>query len=282
MPNVVRAAWVRELHPNARVIIGDDGPRNNAPGPEHWAYVAQLLAAQSLAPDVVLSSEAYGVPFAEHLGAAHVDVDGGRALISISGTDIRRDVHAHRQHLDARVYRHFVERVVFLGAESTGKSALTQRMAEEFGTEFVAEYGRLHYEERGGELDLDDYVTIATRHRELEDDAALRANRYLFVDTNAITTMFFSYYYNRESLPARRAMADECRDRYQCVIVCDDDIPFEQDGWRDNKTWRGRMQGMVLHDLAVRGIEYHVVSGSLDKRVAQVMAALAGTAAHRH
>ena len=43
----------------------------------------------------------------------------------VSGTAIRADVHRHRGELDPRVYRHFVERVVFLGAESTGKSTLT-------------------------------------------------------------------------------------------------------------------------------------------------------------
>ncbi|MER3553540.1 MAG: hypothetical protein C4331_04110 [Meiothermus sp.] len=38
------------------------------------------------------------------------------------------------------------EKAVFLGAESTGKSTLVRRMAEGFGTEFVAEYGREVYE----------------------------------------------------------------------------------------------------------------------------------------
>ena len=275
MPSRVRAGWIQELYPQAHVIVGDGGPPNDAPGPVHWAFIVGLLATHGGTPDVVLSSEQYGEPFAEYLGAVHVEVDRYRTMCSVSGTDIRADVHAHRADLDPLVYRHFVERVVFLGAESTGKSTLAARMAEEFGTQCVAEYGRVHYEERHGELDLEDYVTIATRHRELEDDAALRASQCLFIDTNALTTMFFSHYYNRASLPALRVMADECRARYQYVIVCDDDIPFEQDGWRDNETWRERMQGMVLHDLAVRGIEYHVVSGSLDDRVAQVKAVIA-------
>ena len=123
-------------------------------------------------------------------------------------------------------------------------------------------------------LDLDDYVVIAEEHRKLEDDAALRANRFLFVDTNALTTMFFSHYYNRDSDPRLRALAEDCPTRYRHVFVCDDDIPFEQDGWRDNAVWRGRMQSMVLHDLAVRGIAYTTVHGALDERVAQVMAEL--------
>jgi hypothetical protein len=100
---------------------------------------------------------------------------------------------------------------------------------------------------------------------------------YLFVDTNAITTMFFSHYYNRDSRPDLRKLADDCRIRYQHVIVCADDIPFEQDGWRDNLVWRGRMQGMVVHDLAVRGISHSTVHGSLEQRVEQVKAILAGT-----
>jgi HTH-type transcriptional regulator, transcriptional repressor of NAD biosynthesis genes len=88
--------------------------------------------------------------------------------------------------------------------------------------------------------------------------------------------MFFSHYYNRNSLPELQVLADDCAARYRRVIVCNDDIPFEQDGWRDNEVWRGRMQGMVLHDLAVRGIPFHVVSGSFDERVEQVPAILPG------
>jgi NadR type nicotinamide-nucleotide adenylyltransferase len=244
----------------------------------HWQYVASILADRGLVPDVVLTSESYGTGFARHLGAAHIAVDEHRTERPLSGTAIRADVHGRRGDLDPRVYRHFVEKVVFLGAESTGKSTLAQRMARELRTEFVSEYGRVHYEDRGGQLDLQDYVTIAERHRENEDEAALRAHRWLFVDTNAVATMFFSHYYNRDSLVALRRLADDCRTRYRHVIVCDDDIDFEQDGWRDNEVWRARMQGMVLHDLAVRGIDYRVVTGSVDERVAQVKAILAGEA----
>ena len=49
--------------------------------------------------------------------------------------------------VDSSVYTHLlrqldpVKKAVFLGAESTGKSTLVRRMAEEFGTEFVAGYG---------------------------------------------------------------------------------------------------------------------------------------------
>ena len=216
-----------------------------APDAEQHAYVASLLVRHGLHPDVVCTNEEYGPAFAASLSAAHVTSTGGRRRLPISGTVVRADVHAHRRDLDALVYRHFVERVVILGAESTGKSTLTARMADELATVHVAEYGRELYERRDGRLSLDDYVEIAQMHRQHEDEAILRANHYLFVDTNAITTMFFSHYYDRDSLPELRRLADECVNRYRHHIVCDDDIPFEQDGWRDNDVWRARMHGTV-------------------------------------
>lgn len=277
MPNEVRAGWITALYPRARVLIGSDGPPNLAPDQVQREYTAALLQRHGCSPDVVTTCESYGPGLAAHLGIAHEWAAAARPSGSPSGTLLRADVHAHRDWLHPLVYAHFVKKVVLMGAESTGKSTLAARLAAEFGTEHVQEYGREHYAARGGHLDLDDYVTIARIHRQLEDDAALRADRYLFVDTNAITTMFFSHYYNRESLPELHRLADDCASRYAHVIVCDDDIPFEQDGWRDNLVWRGRMQGMVLHDLAVRGIRYDIVSGSLDQRVAQVRAVLEGS-----
>ena len=278
MPNEVRTGWIRALYPSAHVIVGEGGPSNDAPDVVPREYVRDLLARHDLHPDVVFTSESYGPGFAAHLGVQHRQVDLSRARVPISGTRLREDVHTLRSFLDPLVYRHFVELVVFLGAESTGKSTLAQAMAAAMGTAFVPEYGRTHYESRGGELDLDDYVTIAHTQREMEEDAARRAKRFVFVDTNAITTMFFSHYYNRDSRPELQSLADACAGRYRHVFVCDDDIPFEQDGWRDEPAWRARMQGMVLHDLAVRRIPYTVVSGPLEARVQAVTAALRGAA----
>lgn len=276
MPNEVRATWLRNLYPNADVLVGEDGPSNSEPDDVQRAYTADLLARNDRHPDVVVTCESYGPGLAAHLGIAHESVGDERFFDNLSGTMIRADVYAHRAMVPPVVYAHFVEKVVLLGAESTGKSTLAARLAEVFQTEHLQEYGREYYEQRGGELDLDDYVIIAREHRRREDEAAMRSSRYLFVDTNALTTMFFSHYYNRSSLPELRDLADECAVRYRHVIVCDDDIPFEQDGWRDNEAWRARMQGMVLHDLAVRRIPFHVVRGSLDERVGQVRSILYG------
>jgi HTH-type transcriptional regulator, transcriptional repressor of NAD biosynthesis genes len=274
MPSSVRANWLRTLYPSARVYVPENPPANDADDFTQRECVKNWLEQNNIPVDVVFTSEHYGAGFAQHLGTEHVLVDLERHKFPISGTQLRQNIHASRAWLDGVVYSHFVPKVVFMGAESTGKSTLTERMALELHTSFVPEYGRTHYEERGGILELEDYVHIALHHRKLEDQAILEANRFLMVDTNAITTLFFSYYYNRGGLPQLHHLADDCKKRYSQVFVCDDDIPFEQDGWRDNAVWRGRMQGMILYDLERRGIGYTVVSGTLEQRVARVKSVL--------
>ncbi|WP_051303938.1 AAA family ATPase [Calidithermus chliarophilus] len=312
MPSRVRAEWVRQLYPQARVHVPENPPPNDADDLTHREFVRRWLEAH-YAPHLenvhVYTSEGYGEGFARHLGARHVAADPQRRRFPISGSRLREWLAEFKartrleligqslwtdygqswevfcragEWLDERVWRSLqhwyapVQRVVFLGAESTGKTTLARRMAQEYGTGWVAEYGREHYERRGGVMELSDYLEVAHRHRELEDEAAVEARNYLFVDTNALTTLFFSYYYNQSALLELHALARECAGRYHHTFVCADDIPFEQDGWRDNETWRGRMQGLVLHDLDVRGVPYTVVRGSLEQRVAQVRAVLEG------
>lgn len=165
-----------------------------------------------------------------------------------------------------------VEMVVFVGAESTGKSTLAEHLAREFGTVFVPEIGRTVWEEKKGKLTVDDYVDIAVQHRQAEALALAHARRYLFVDTSALTTLLLGYQFGHiQQAPAELlAYADDCRQRYVHHFVCADDIPFEQDGVRENEDWRTRIQQLVLEDLQARGIAYTVVRGTVEERAEQV------------
>ncbi|NJK45851.1 MAG: AAA family ATPase [Pleurocapsa sp. SU_196_0] len=275
MRSETRAAWLRLLYPALEVFVPENPPPNEASDFEHREFVKSWLAARGLTVDAVFTSETYGEGFAAHLGVRHRLVDLGRSRVPVSGTQIRQDVHASREFLEPLVYAHFVRKIVFLGAESTGKSTLTERMALDFGTRFVPELGREVWVQKNGVLELSDYVDIARCHRELEDAALLEANRFLFVDTNAITTMFLGYAYEGDGLPELTALARDAQTRYHHVFLCDTDIPFEQDGWRDNDFWRCRAQGLIRYDLAVRAVPYTLVSGDLEARVATVKSVLA-------
>lgn len=280
MPNEQRARWLQEIYPGIEVFVPQAAPSDDAGDEAQQQFVREWLVARNAVVDAVFTSEPYGPAFARRLGphVSHCEVDLARARIPIRASAIRGDVHAHRRWLDPRIYRHFVQRVVFLGAESTGKSTLTSALAQRYATAHVPEIGRAVWEEKRGQLTPSDYVDIAARHREAEDATLLAANRFLFVDTNAVTTLLLGFCYRQLDVapPELRAWADACRERYAYTFVCDDDIVFEQDGWRDDAAWRERVQGMVLYDLMMRDIAYRVVRGTLIERIETVSRVLEG------
>ena len=299
-PAAVRADWLRMLY---RGDEGADGPRigrtplhifalsaaadgvptDAADDTTQREFVRQWLTRQGMAIDVVFSSEAYGPGFADYIGAAHVAVDEARLQVPVSGTRVRDDAAAYARHLHPLVAAQLgvvpparVPRVVFLGAESSGKSTLCAALAEACGTAWVPEYGRTLHEQKNGNLDYDDLLYIARRHTELEDEAAAQAHRVLFCDTNAATTALYSYYYFHRCDPALRAMAAVCGQRYTHTFVCAPTVPFEQDGWRGPEALRSFQHGMILMQLDYFGIPYTLVEGTVAERVLQVISHLAG------
>lgn len=278
MASPVRAAWIRALYPQLTVLVPQDAPPNDAPDAHHQAYLHSWLQAMGIEVDAVFSSEHYGLPFARRLGpaVAHRMVDAARARIALSGTMVRQDIHAHRAALAPLVYSHFVERVVFLGAESTGKSTLTERAAAAFDTVFVPEIGRMVWEAKRGALTAHDYVEIARAHRAAEDAAILQAKRYLFCDTNALTTLLLGVCYGHlQEVPAELLQAAHlCKRRYACAFLCEDDFAFVQDGWRDDAAWRTRIQQLVREDLRARDIAAESLGGPVEQRLARLAAAL--------
>jgi nicotinamide riboside kinase len=172
-----------------------------------------------------------------------------------------------------------VRRVVFVGAESTGKSTLTHYLAHAYDTVAVPEIGRFIWEDKRGRLGPDDYVEIAVKHRAAEDEAMARARRWLFIDTNALTTLLLGIEFHQVGDPPPAELlrcADDCAARYAHTFVCADDIPYEEQAARENEAWRGRIQQLVLRDLDARGIPYTVVHGSVEERARQVRRVLDG------
>jgi HTH-type transcriptional regulator, transcriptional repressor of NAD biosynthesis genes len=305
MPAHVRANWIRETFAGqpVSVHIPENPPPNEAHDFTQREFVRLWLEANlsGTRVDCVFGSDSYIPGFAAHIGAGFVLVDAARDLHPVSGTRLRAltqnlslgaKLSLRSCEYDATLLKELqtlvpaatfngllfwmqpVRTVVFLGAESTGKSTLTERMAQAYDTAFVPEYGREVWTRKNGVLELADYVHIAQHHRELEDAALLRAKRFLFVDTNAITTMFLGYAYEGNGLPELTQLARDAETRYHHIVLCSDDIPFEQDGWRDHEFWRGRAQRLIRYDLTVRGLPYKSVSGNLEARAQQVMAIL--------
>jgi NadR type nicotinamide-nucleotide adenylyltransferase len=146
-------------------------------------------------------------------------VDYNRKTVPISGTQIRKDTFACREYLHPWVYRDLIMNVVFLGAPSTGKTTLASRLAQEYNTVWMPEYGREYWEKHqvNRRLSLEQLVEIASEHLNREEALLYQANRYLFTDTNAITTYMFSLYYHNTAAPQLAELANRAASQAQPI-----------------------------------------------------------------
>ncbi len=269
IPAELRASWLRELFPAAKVMVVEDvyDERDSV----LWAELTRRWLGS--APDAVFTSEAYGDPWASALGCVHVEVDRARIHVPVSASAIRANPYAHWEYLDAPVRAYYAKRVCVLGAESTGTTTLAAALAAAFGTVWVPEYGR-EYSER---VMLDpahvwttpEFVHIAEEQAAREERAAREANRVLICDTNAFVTSFWHRRYVGTSGFSSQARAD-------LYLLTGDEIPFVQDGFRDGEHVRHDMHRWFEEALRAQEVPWLLVRGTHEERMAAAIAAIDG------
>jgi HTH-type transcriptional repressor of NAD biosynthesis genes len=273
-PAILRAAWLREMHPDADVqIIPDIHDDDNSA-----AWAAHTRRFLGYAPDVVFTSEDYGQHYAHHLGCRHILVDRERVRFPISGRAIRQNPLAHWDDLEPCVRAYYAKRICVLGAESTGTTTLAQALAEHYHTIWVPEYGRDYWEQKmlhaapPTPWHSDEFVHIAREQCRLEDAAARYANRLLICDTDAFATTIWHERYMGYPSPEVQAIADARR--YDLYLLTNADIPFVQDGTRDGEHIRLAMHARFQEALEATGRPYLLLSGPHEARLRAAVAAV--------
>jgi NadR type nicotinamide-nucleotide adenylyltransferase len=273
IPAALRADWLHEIHPTVEVqIIPDTVADDDSAG---WAdYTRRWLG---YTPDVVFTSEDYGTRYAFYLGCQHVSVDRERRHVPISGTAVRSNPLAQWDYLEPCVRAYFAKRICVLGAESTGTTTMAQALAEHYQTVWVPEYGREYWVEFALHVsnytwNTAEFVHIATRQCQIEDEAARTANRLLICDTDAFATSIWHERYLGTRSPEVEAIAVERT--YTLTLLTDVDIPFTQDGTRDGEHIRHAMHERFRARLAEVGRPYVLLSGTHEQRLATATAAI--------
>ena len=271
IPLNVRANWIRKLYPQVKVIEAWEGPTEVGDSEEikkkHEKFIIEKLGISNIA--AFYSSEFYGEHMSKALGAKNRLVDPERKYTNISGTQIREDPYSYRDYLDSIVYRDLIVNVVFLGAPSTGKTTIAERMAKEYNTVWMPEYGREYWEKNqcNRRLSIEQLVEIAQTHLEIEEDKLYQSNKFLFTDTNALTTFVFSKYYHNSIHDLLTRYAEQVQSRYDVVFLCDIDIPYDDTWDRSGEGNRSEFQKRIIADLGSRKFPYFVLKGSLEERI---------------
>ena len=261
-----RCRWIEQTVPQAVVKhLPAPNPQDPSEHPQFWdIWRDTLRALLPEKPDVVFASETYGERLAQELGAVFVPFDIARAAVPVSATMIRNDLAIHWPLLSAAARRDYTFKVCIFGPESTGKSALTQKLAEHYQTVGVREYARDVIEAQK-EITASDMLLIARGQQALIDEALPNANRVLLTDTDALSTTVWT----RWLYGAPDTAVEELARTHPCdfYLLLSPDLPWVPDMVR---YFEGR--GQEFFDdcektLQAYGRPYAVIGGQGDARL---------------
>lgn len=268
-------------------------PDNDAPDREQQAFCLALLRYQfpDILIDAVFTSETYGDSFASYLSeglnrpVVHRCVDRKRARWPVSGSGLRSAVTGGGSFCESEILEDMrCSLIALVGAESTGKTTLCRELAESLGVPWAPEYGRELWVRRRGELTPEDLLAIARVQVEREDEAVRRARLegawVVFCDTTPLTTLiYFHVLFPGRPVPAELlALAER---PYHQWWLCAPDFPMEQDGTRQDETFRQAQHQHYRAELEARGIPYLLLTGTLSDKKARVSHSISHLVASR-
>ena len=150
-----------------------------------------------------------------------------------------------------------VTRIVVTGSESTGKTTLASELSSHFGALWVPEQARVYAERVGRTLTAEDVAPIASEQIAAEDaamiDAGRRKVRWMFLDTDLLSTVVYARHYYGVcpgwiEAEARARLAE-------LYLVADIDVPWTSDSVRDRPLSRDQLHlefQSVLAEFAAR------------------------------
>jgi HTH-type transcriptional repressor of NAD biosynthesis genes len=263
----LRFSWITETFKDQPSIlpyrIADDFDNDSLPLPERTKVWAEVMRKTYPPIDILFGSEEYGIPFAKNLGAAYHPFDPERKRYPVSATLIRQDPFRYWEFIPSIVRPYFVKKICLYGPESTGKSTLAKVLAEKYQTEFVPEVAR-ELIVSNTTFTLDDIIRIGYAQLERINEKAKHANKVLFCDTDAITTMIYSRHYLRTIPDVLYTLEKQVT--YEHYFLLDIDVPWIPDGLRDLGEFRNEMLAIFKEELEIRKIPYTLVSGKNEDR----------------
>lgn len=281
----LRFKWMKQIVSASPVLqnkvklfrVGKNLPQDKEPSREASKIWAGYLKDRFGQFDYVYTSEGYGPYLAEYLGCVHVEVDPMRNMMPVSATAIRQRPFDNWQYIPQSVRPYFVKRICLYGPESTGKSTLARELAIHFRTDYVEEWAREYIDKKLGDNWQQSITTkhleaIANGHLRAVERKAKRANKLLFIDTDAITTMIYSRVYLKE-IPKSLHQAI-ARQKYDYYLFCDIDLPWVGDSQRDLGERRQEMKELFIHELEARSLPFAIINGSNDLRLQNAIAAV--------
>lgn len=273
-------------------VIVDYVDESNIPGyPEGGKAYAELIRAKIPEGEILthaFSSEPeYTEYFSEHFPEVeHVVLDAERKGVDISATRIRTNLRDNFEYLSNQARPRFVKRVAIIGVESTGKSTMTEVLAQHYGTTSTPEVGRHICEQmyNGSEflMDREAYLKIAMIHRIEEFSNSNQAHVVHISDTTNLITHFSAICAGKVSYNDDMFMSlavEEAHNFYDMVLYLSPEVEWVADPLRlqdtdSKREYTNTLLWDMVHDL-YRGVPVvHITGDDYENRINQAIKAI--------
>ncbi|MDP4998362.1 MAG: ATP-binding protein [Saprospiraceae bacterium] len=157
-----------------------------------------------------------------------------------------------------------MQKIIFTGPESTGKSFLAKAIASSLGTLWVPEYARFYLSRLQRPYEQEDILLIAQGQAQWETFWEKEASGLLCCDTSLLVPKIWSEFkYNRVDPWITQQLDSRQGDFY---FLCHVDLPWEYDPLREHPHLREALFERYRDALEQMQADYVVLSGSLEER----------------
>jgi NadR type nicotinamide-nucleotide adenylyltransferase len=157
-----------------------------------------------------------------------------------------------------------IKKVAVIGPECTGKSDLSNYLAEYFKTVWVPEYARAYVEKLVHPYQQHDLLTIAHGQLRLEDEWLRDANRVLICDTNLYVIKVWSdFKYGNVDKEIREIIATR---KYDLYLLTGVDLPWEEDPLREHPDKRQQLYDIYLKEMNAQPVPFVEIKGEREQR----------------
>lgn len=163
-------------------------------------------------------------------------------------------------------------KVAIVGPESTGKSTISEQLAEHYQTVWVPEYARGYCEKLTEPCTWQDEINMFYGQLALEQEMIPHANKVLICDTTFITVKIWSdHMFGKSPQEVLDALP---RHSYDFYLLMDIDMPWQEDPLRDFPHLREHFMEVWHRELKSLNANYSVISGTGPQRLKNAIVAI--------
>jgi NadR type nicotinamide-nucleotide adenylyltransferase len=164
------------------------------------------------------------------------------------------------------------KKVAIIGPECTGKSDLSQFLANHFKTSWVPEYARGYIDNLVRPYNESDLLTIAHGQMRVEDEWPRDESNLLICDTNLYVIKVWSQFkYGHCHEEILKNIASRKYDLYLLTYV---DIPWQDDPQREHPDKREELYQYYLNEMKSQPVPYVEIRGEREIRQATAVEAI--------